>query len=468
MKFHLECVEDGTGRPRQFVFDNMDHCVVDESGRVLEFKELFGRDLPARLNRHESTLAVASETKDAKERLCISLAENRPPTAFPFSRHNPLQGKSRRISKLKIQLGFACNYRCRYCLQAADRNRQEAQPNIDDINRFFEMFDAAGAAPHPDGLIDLWGGEPLVYGKLLKVLIPMLREHWGEKTVISLFTNGVLLDRSMSDFLLEHCVKVSISHDGTGFALRHPQDPLDNEEIRAQWLYLFEKSREKEIPMAFFSVINPLNCDLFEQRQFFWERFAQDVSFAFGGAAAEFGNLPSDCLLGEKAANTLRDSVLRAVVTEPGLWPGIERRILNLLGRFVHHTPSSQISYHCNAADPRVLCVNLKGDVLSCQNRAAPDFSIGHLTQYESISNKLFSHWSVRPQCPQCLVLGACKGGCPDLTDAQQARCCTNDFAFHYAFFYAVWYLLTGTFIQKPTPSFPIFSFDKRLSIYAR
>ena len=468
MIFHIKAFDPALQQSIDFRFDNMDHSVFDATGKRIDFKELFKRDVPSRLARHESTLSAASETEVAKRRLCNSLDAAHAETAFQFSPNRPLQGKSRHISKLKIQLGFACNYRCRYCLQADNRGLKEKQPEAEDIDRFLAMFDAAGIELFPDGLIDLWGGEPLVYWKTLKTLIPRLRARWGERTVISLFTNGVLLDRSMTDFLLAHRVKVSISHDGTGFALRHPTDPLDDDKIRSEWLYLFEKSRALQIPMAFFSVINPLNCDLFAQRDFFARRFSPEVSFAFGGAAGEFGHLPADCLLDSNAAGTLRDSVLRAVVTEPGMWPGIERRVLNLIGRFIHRTPSRQIRYHCNAADPGVLCVNLKGDVLSCQNRAAPAFSIGHLTRYDEVSNGLFRHWSARRQCPQCLVLGACKGGCPDLTDSEQARCCINDHAFHFAFFYAAWFLLTETLIEEPNGTFPTAAFDPRLEIYAR
>lgn len=203
-------------------------------------------------------------------------------------------------------------------------------------------------------------------------------------------------------------------------------------------------------------MINPLNCDLFALRDYFRVNFHPEVRFDFGGAVSEYGDLPASCLIGPEAAETLRQTVLRAVTEEPGKWTGLERRVFNLMGRLIHKTPLETIRYHCNAVDEAVLCVDLKGRVLSCQNRPSSGYTIGSLSDYGHIENHLFTHWSLRPHCRDCLVLGACKGGCPDLSDAELTHCCPNDWAFHFAVFTAAWYLLTGTVIEsvEPLPPF--------------
>lgn len=466
MKFQIKAFDLITKQEAEFLYDNMTHGITDAEGQPFSFPEEVIRD--PRLSVYVSALSFSSKSREAKERLDVrySLASQQGSPLF-FDHNNPLRGKSRKFSKLKLQIGLACNYRCKYCLQAGDRKLAK-QPNEEQVEKLFSMFDAAGVGPEEGALVDFWGGEPLVYSNLLKKLIAKVRRHWGEKTVLNIFTNGVLLNHEMTDFLVENKVRVSISHDGPGFSLRDQQDPLDDEKIRSEWLYLFRKSTQAGFPMNFFSVIGPRNCDLFELRNFFHTRFHPSVRFHFGGAAAEFAGLPDECLIDEFAAEQFRKSLLEAVVCEPGQWQGAERRIFNIMGQILNRIPASQIRYHCNAVDSRVLCVNLFGDVLSCQNRSAPHYSIGHMSAFEGISNPLFKHWSARSQCPQCLVLGACKGGCPDLTDEQQARCCINEFSFHFGHFYVAWYLLTGTLIRDVFPEVPFPKFPKRIEIKHR
>lgn len=208
--------------------------------------------------------------------------------------------------------------------------------------------------------------------------------------------------------------------------------------------------------MSFFAVLHQGNCDLFELRGYFDKYFSPHVHLDFGGAASETENLHEESVIDEEQANVLRWSMLRAVVTEPGKWPGLERRVFNLMGRLVHQIPPGGIRYHCNAVDESVLCVDIQGNILSCQNRSASTHKIGSLKEYEAIKNPFFTHWKLRPDCADCLVLGACKGGCPDISDQAMARCCVNDWAFHYGVFTVAWFLLTGTIIQRidPPPKF--------------
>lgn len=450
----LICRQPSTGKTEVFTYSPESGTVVSSLRGLINWAGQARWQLDCRLSGHRSALAYSAGVQ-AESFTRVKLFSQLP-AAQIFSKTNPLKGKSSRLAKLRIRLGLACNYRCAYCLQSADRTEDVNVASEDEVNAFFAMVDKAGFDLEPHGLIDIWGGEPLVYYKALRFLIPKLRDRWGYERRISMFTNGTLLTDAIADFLIRYRVKIHISHDGPGFALRHPSDPLQDPLIRRRWLRIFEKTAEADIPLTFFAVINPLNCDLFALRDYFRVNFHPEVRFDFGGAVSEYGDLPASCLIGPEAAETLRRSVLRAVTEEPGKWTGLERRVFNLMGRLIHKTPLETIRYHCNAVDEAVLCVDLKGRVLSCQNRPSSGYTIGSLSDYGHIENHLFTHWSLRPHCRDCLVLGACKGGCPDLSDAELTHCCPNDWAFHFAVFTAAWYLLTGTVIEsvEPLPPF--------------
>lgn len=458
MKFEVYASKPGAPLVHRFEFDNVTNSVkLTGKNTVLlnstTFEELYGEN--PRFRKHESALAFSSTDYAFKQRHSRSIVTSMPEEER-YSYENPILGKSKEVSKLRIQLGLACNYQCRYCLQASHRDQAIKVSGIEKVETFLRKIDKAGIRLTEHGMIDLWGGEPLVYWKTIKHLVPRLREKYGYEVDISIFTNGVLLKEEIINFLLDYRVKVQISHDGSGFSLRNQADPLFNPSVKKQWLDLYRKSIDIGIPMTFFSVIQPGNCDLFALRAYFQSNFSPDIHFDFGGAASETEFLPNECLIREKEGEILRQSMLRAVVEEPGVWKGLERRVFNLMGRLIHQVPVTGIRYHCNAVDEAVLCVDLNGVVLSCQNRPAASHSIGHLDQFEEISNPYFLHWSYRRICKDCLVLSSCKGGCPDLSNVAFERCCQNEWFFHFGIFTVAWYLLTGTIIKSisPRPSF--------------
>lgn len=453
MIYVLSCRDEKTGECRQFSFDSQNNRIFQEDGREIDFSRDSRFVGNPRFARHESALAFSSRDASFKAKHSQRFAEG---TEFAYSPENPLCGKSRRVAKLRIQLGLACNYRCRYCLQSAARSSLEKAPRPEEVETFMAMLDAAGIEIEAGGLIDLWGGEPLLYWSVIERLVPALRARFGYGVRLSIFTNGVLLTEARGEFLLRCRVSVVISHDAQGFSLRDHDDPLKDPVIKSRWLDFWQKSLLTGVPLTFFSVIQPCNCDLFAIRRFFDENFAPGVHFEVGGTPSETEALPADCLLSRENVVELCNSSIRVMQTPENEWQGLRRRVCNLMGRLIHRVPVSGIRYHCNCVDEQVLCVTLKGDVISCQNRLAKNCAIGRLESLEQVRNPFFRHWSQRRHCPDCLVLSSCKGGCPDLSEAGFERCCTNEGAFHYAVFCAAWHEITGTVIEavSPTPAF--------------
>lgn len=426
MKYRIWCKVPGGLQdelPDGYVYDNQTNEVWAPGGQLIEFaKEASFSGIPA------------------PKRISI---------APVMSKGNPVMGKDRRLRTLKIQLGMKCNYHCSYCLQAAFRDQGE-QAKPEEAEAFIERLTAAGIEVKPGGRIELWGGEPLVYVKVLRRLIPLLRAKFGADPLISMVTNGSLLTRELVDFFFEHGVQIIISHDGPGFALRNDHDPLMDPDKKAVWLYAHEKYKTTDNPLMFNIVLSEKNCDLFALRDFFRQNFAPDVRINFEGVVGNLG-VNEQNSFSDEARRMLDSSVWKALIQEPGEWEALEGSAFDLMRRLVHRIPSAAIACRCNMAGKNALVTNLKGVVGGCQNRPVDIFNIGSLDSLDTVKNDLMKHWQFRP-CRDCLVLSACKAGCPMLTDEELHASCRNEFALHSAVFGAVWFRLTGRILIQAEP----------------
>ncbi len=420
MKYKLICGIAGHIEPETYVFDNQTNEIWGPDGRLIDF----------------STDARFSGIPAPKR---ISIAP-------VMSEDNPIIGKNRQLQTLKIQLGMKCNYHCSYCLQAAFRDQgQQARP--EDAEAFIERLSVAGIEMKPGGRIELWGGEPLVYIKVLRRLVPLLREKFGAAPEISMVTNGSLLTRELVDFFFEHQVQIIISHDGPGFVLRNDLDPLMDAEKKVVWLYAYEKYRNTDLPLMFNIVLTEKNCDLFALRDFFRENFAQDVLINFEGVVGNLG-VNDQNIFSEEARRTLGASVWKALVQEPGEWNTLEGSASDLMRRLVYRIPAGSMACRCNMVHKDSIVTDLTGTIGGCQNRPVDVFNIGRLESLDAVKNDLMTHWQHRP-CRDCLVLSACKAGCPMLTDAELHASCRNEFILHSAVFEAVWFRMTGRILLR-------------------
>lgn len=422
MRFEIVARRSGVEKSESYTYDNEDNAVFDASGELLDFGAI------------EKFRAVPKP-----KRIDI----------VPVMSHDkPLVGKDSLLSVLKIQLGLQCNYHCTYCLQAEWRNLVKT-PKQQDIVDFMATLEKAGIEIAPKGHIELWGGEPLVYVKALKVLIPLLHKRF--KVPISMITNGALLTRDLVDFFFSYGVRLSISHDGPGFELRDGKNPLFDSKIRDVWLYAHSQSKALNVPFRFHVVISPKNSNLFEIRDYFRKNFARDVDLSFEGIVSNTGVGDSTAFSQEDACQ-LNQSLFNALLEEPEKWPMLEVFAQGLTRKLVYRVPVHTFAGRCNQVEKNVLATDLFGHVVACQNRPAMFFGIGELTNLPAVTNNVMTHWSNREHCRKCLVLNSCKGHCPLLTDAQSRTACHNEFIFHMAVFAVVWFRLTGTLIESATP----------------
>lgn len=111
------------------------------------------------------------------------------------------------VDKIYLMLGTACNLKCRHCYQT-----DVPQPHLKKtVNPEVVAFlrNLADARPDPIELV-FWGGEPLLYRSLMRVLVDTL----GSGFVYNFITNGTLLTDDDVDWANAHNVLVGVSCDG--------------------------------------------------------------------------------------------------------------------------------------------------------------------------------------------------------------------------------------------------------------
>lgn len=120
------------------------------------------------------------------------------------------KGFNKEIYALRFALTTSCNLDCGYCFVKKD----------DRVFRFEcaeKILDVFLSSPGGTKLLMIYGGEPLLHFPLLKRVIAFSREaaaRNGKKLIVSIGTNGILLDGENLAFFNDADVKVSLTLDG--------------------------------------------------------------------------------------------------------------------------------------------------------------------------------------------------------------------------------------------------------------
>ena len=122
---------------------------------------------------------------------------------------------------LRIVLGHACNFRCKYCSQEHAVKATLSPAMVGDFIRLCDCkLDYSQLK-----LIQFWGGEPLLYWPAIQLLMEEFKARIPG-VGFSMVTNGSLMTREITDDILaEEEFGFILSHDGPGQYLRGT-DPL--------------------------------------------------------------------------------------------------------------------------------------------------------------------------------------------------------------------------------------------------
>lgn len=77
--------------------------------------------------------------------------------------------------------------------------------------------------------------------------------------------------------------------------------------------------------------------------------------------------------------------------------------------------PIEALGQKCGMDSPDAIAVDLRGNVMTCQNTGAKDaHKIGHVADFDAIALDTATHFAFRPECISCPVVQLCKGpACP-------------------------------------------------------
>jgi uncharacterized protein len=426
MKFEITAQNKRIKGERIFYYDNEKNEITDEAGFV------FGHSTIQKSQRKETV---------------------------SFDKNNPLK-KSRKITTIKIQLGLSCNYSCDYCSQRFVERPPETSKK--DIDAFMAQLDILEFSEEQGLRVEFWGGEPLVYWKTLKPLAEAFQakfSHWNKKLDFGMVTNGTLLTPEICSWLYNNGFGVGISHDGPGQHVRGP-DP-------------FEDPKKKKIILEFYKLMKPQNRISFNAmmnnkntgRKEIYEWFVNitgdpGVSIGEGGFIDAYDDAAANnCLLTYEEHFAYRRKAFDDIYNSRG---GINfyltfKKINDFVTSALVHSESKYVGQKCGMEYEHTVALDLKGNVLTCQNVSVIDPSKngeshlgGNLDDYDNVALKGVTHWKSRTneiKCSDCPVLHLCKGSCMYLDGKHWDITCANAYSDNVALFALAFEQITRGYI---------------------
>ena len=428
MKFDIICTmpvdDEGHMRPRKFVYDNLTSELTDEEGKHVYEKPEFSKYVNA-----SNLKAVSRETPVGKKDIKI----------------------------LKIQLGLSCNYSCEYCSQRFVPTAEETSSK--HVDKFLENLDSW--MKETPKKVEFWGGEPLVYFKTLKPLAEALRIKWPDVKFL-MITNGSLLTPEINDWLVEQNFSVGISHDGPGQKVRGP-DPLKDPSTRKNIMDLYKKMNGN---MSFNAMVHRENMDRYKIAEYFIDNFGLNVRIGEGSFIDSYdeGGMKNSACTHEELLAFRRLTMKYLRKSHLNNFMNTEQRINEWILSLETHRPASVLPQKCGMDKEDNIAVDLRGNVLTCQNVSAVSTKdngqqhlIGHVSKLDRVKLDTATHWSFRKECVECPMLQGCKGSCMFLDDEKFKRSCDTAYSDHLPYFCAAIEIITGAL------PFAILAHDKSL-----
>lgn len=408
MRLNLHCITH-EGEKENWVYDNETNEIWNSQGELVDL------------------------SKDERLKPYVKTRKNGKPSLISNSKSNV-------VWNLKIQLGLKCNMHCKYCAQTGNEIGANVF-NVKDVGPLIEKLKANNV--EVKGNIELWGGEPLVYWKVLLKLIPALRELYP-KVGIGMITNGTLIDDKKIEFFEKYGVGLTFSHDGVGYHLRG-EDPLQDPKKVDLWRLAVQK-----LGASINCVLTPANTDINASAEYIREKLG-NVHFNFEGIMTHLGVQDSELIFTPELMLTLQRNIFKEL-TKNGWdkFPALTGKANEILLDLVQRRKVEHGEVKCGMNRENIMAINMNGDVLSCHDYATEDKYVGNITALEQVDlSKHFKSWDKRSKCPKCLVLPFCRGACPQVEGLARTLTCKNEFNYHFAIFQAVWWLLFGLTIES-------------------
>lgn len=363
-------------------------------------------------------------------------------------------GKSRSAKAIKVSLGLSCNFSCTYCSQrfVPHDDTTSRKDAVAWLEKLPSWYDGGENGKGLGTTFEFWGGEPLLYWGKVRVLALGIKERYPDAE-FSIITNGSLLDGEKNDFLESMGFAVAVSHDGPGQHVRGP-DPLTEPKSRDAILDLYRRLKPQGL-FSFNAMLNRENLDRAAIRQFFVDLTGdEDVPIGEGGFIDAYDQdavgLSLTVPLAERQ-RIRRDWHRQIMQGNAANFIAISDKLRDFAYSLIHRRPAEALGQKCGMDKAENIAVDLKGNVLTCQNVSAVSknpagdaHKIGHVDDFDAIALKTATHWQFRSECFRCPVLQLCKGSCMFLTGELWEVSCNNAYDDNVALFAATLHIATG------------------------
>lgn len=320
------------------------------------------------------------------------------------------------VNVLYILLGMKCNFHCKYCQE--QNNSDLIQDPIPDATpeNVYKLLDVLRESKVvPNEQVIFWGGEPLVYWKALKILIPELRKLYPQ-THFHFITNGSLIDEEKVDFFAKYNVGFSISYDGRHTLRDYPvfddQKLIDACKKKA----FVHKRRISILPCMSPGADKP--SDIREEVK---AKLGTNVSVAFHSVVRCNDDKNTFSIIG-KLSDEDKKRFMEDIENELNkpidqMEKGLLDRLTEFRNSIALGIPITSTRTYCQNCQGKHITIDMNGDVRTCMN--VPKKSYGPLTNWKNIKITDFYNVRLKARCMKCPYLNLCLGECPLLKDTE-------------------------------------------------
>lgn len=384
--------------------------------------------------------------------MCSTVDQDCSKATNQLSSHTHRNTRFNNPKNLRIVLGHACNFRCKYCSQQHAKKAEVTEENIVNFLRLCdEKLDYSQLR-----LIQFWGGEPLLYWDPIRRFIKEFKARRPE-VGFSMVTNGSLItDEVVKDILDVEDFGFILSHDGPGQSLRGI-DPLRKGSKTRECLLEIARTKNTGDLYRVYSnqgrnfAVNPVitsaSPSLLQLVQWYDENIGMAVPIA-----ECIPMIPIQPGTEQYAPYWKEPRRYEAMITRTFNSLPLERfdNYKLMYDLFVNKLVDPNFSVNrtkalCFTTDPFLLTVDIDGNILPCQTfnkndtlmdgssancgnlRDAPDAHGKREQLTESMPP--IHNWDditrVTSGCDKCPGLSMCMGGCPYISDDAHRVDCT-------------------------------------------
>lgn len=352
------------------------------------------------------------------------------------------------IKDLRINLGFNCNFHCKYCYETTKSNTNHTTIAIkeDYQTKATKLVQRVSKVLNNLKQVTFWGGEPLVYLKLIKHLIPQFKNAYHDIQFCTI-TNGSLLNIDTAKYLIDNKVHVTISHDGPSFKYyRNDQDPLDNPTSLAGIKYLFANDSTTTFNM----VVTPQNADLQQIIPFFERKlgFTPQIHFE---SIVKLTSQTKDIItpFDSETTRVMLNNIVAygSTPTRDHPYGTVRDNVSAILRRLINQRPIQDTD--CMILAKNYLAIDVDGNLMVCHSN---NKYYGTLETISTSKIGCVHSWHDRDNCKQCPFLVSCRGGCTINDNTEHEIFCQTAKMWHAGFFIAAWKILFNETICRIEP----------------